>query len=649
MKKRVFVGLIFILLIAGFVGMVAAVDDATDTGATVDAETAQIDKAYSCLESQIGNKTSLSLQEALFSVLAIGWSNKANVTIESEKRTDCWPKSGCRLKDTAQALLAYDRVGKDTSNIEAWIIGQNMSITDLNWYIEIDTSNKISSCTLNYGSQSTNVNIGADMKLSSSGGNCIGVSSNGYWLSVSRSLGCLDKSYVITCDQDFVTTTLYQKSAETTVFVSSETHGATAGGTTNEEVGGKCFRSNAGCDYEGSLWAAVALKKVGYDVSAFIPYILALAEDNQRYFPSAFAYLLTERQDQYGDVAQSQKQNKYWEITSSPYNKYYDTSLGMLSLIGTNAAERENAKEYLLDVQTSQGCWNNNNIRDTAFILYSGWQRGVSPYGAGKGTSEIFCQDVGKYCETPEACIGAGGQSSTETCPGFGETVCCSAKAVEETCFEKNGVVCGSSERCSLAPVSSADGSCCLGTCEPISVSPITSTQCEENFGTCKVFCDSGESASDESCGADSGLICCQYTGEQAGGLGWWWLLIILLIILIILAALGIVYKDKVRVWWMKHKKKAEVKPVARGGMPGRPPFGRPLGGTPFGTRPLAGRGMVPSKPGQQRPLPLGVRPGTKPVTRPGMPPARPAPSKPKSQKEKEFEETLKKLKDMGK
>ncbi|MDP1695734.1 MAG: hypothetical protein Q8L29_02370 [archaeon] len=677
MKKGVLIALIFAMLIMGFVGFVNSADEDTTTATpSIDSETAKIDKAYSCLKSQIGNKTALSLQEAIFSTLAVGWSDKVNNTLEGEKKTNCWPRSGCKLKETSQAMLAYNRIGKNTDDIEKWLISQNMSITELNWFIEIDTSNKVSSCTLNYGSQSTKVEIGSDMKLSSTGGNCLSISSNGYWLAVARGLGCLDKDYSITCNQDFITTTLYQKSAGATVFVSAETHSATAGGFTSEKLGGKCFRTGSSCDYEGSLWAAVALKKVGYDVSAFIPYILSLAEDNTRYFPSAFVYLLTERQDMYGNIVQSQKQGRYWEITSSPYNKYYDSALGMLALIGTESAEISNAKEYFLNVQTPQGCWNNNNIRDTAFLLYAGWQRDVQFYGGGGGTNEVFCQDVGKYCETPETCITAGGQSSAETCPGFGETVCCSAKAIEETCLQKNGIVCQPDETCSLAPLSSADGDCCLGRCEATPEWPTTITQCEENYGTCKSTCDTGEDLSSESC--NDNLLCCKTSSTSAeGGLGWWWLVIILLILLITLAVLGIIYRDKVRVWWMRYRKKAEIKPLIRPGMsmPGRPPFGRPMG-APFGTRPLAGQGMMPARPAvnpAMRPAPVmrPMNPATPAVARPVLKPAV-SPTKPvmttkttttvktmtkpvakstkaKSKKDKDFEETLRKLKDMSK
>ena len=621
MKKSVLVGLLFAVL---FIGFVSAADNVTSED--------KADKAYACLNDQLNNKTSLSLQEAIFTTLALGSKDKANTVFESEKGTNCWPKSGCKVKDTAQVLLAYDRINKDSADIEKWIISQNATVTDLNWYIEIDITNQITaSCTVKYDAQSATISIGSDMKLSGAGGSCISIGSNGYWLAVSKTASCLDKQYEISCDQDFITTTLYQKNSGATVFVSPETHSAASLGTTTEKVGAKCFRSGSACDYEGSLWAVVALKEKGYDVTPFVPYILALAEDNARYFPSAFGYILTGRDDQYGSIAQSQKQGKYWEMTSTPYNRYYDSALGMLSLVGTSSAERDSTKDYLLSIQTAQGCWNNNNIRDTSFILYAGWAKTVSS-GGGQGSNEVFCQDVAKYCEQPMACLNAGGISGGETCAGLGD-ICCSVKVQEETCTQKNGIGCRYDERCSVAPVSSSDGDCCVGgSCEAIET--ITTTLCEDAFGACVTECGSNEELSAESCGSDSGLICCKAKAAP-DGLGWLWvLLIVVLIILIVLVVLAILFRDKIRIWWIKHmgKGKGEVQTTTKPGVPPmtRPPFGRPAG-PPFGTRPLTGRAMMPA----------GARPPMSPPIRPVI--------KPQTPKDKELEETIKKLKEMSK
>jgi hypothetical protein len=100
------------------------------------------------------------------------------------------------------------------------------------------------------------------------------------------------------------------------------------------------------------------------------------------------------------------------------------------------------------------------------------------------------------------------------------------------------------------------------------------------------------------------------------------------LIILIILVVLGIIYRDKVKVWWIKFKAYLDEK------FKKKPKMQQPGMGLP------AAR-ILPQ--GMQRPPMMGPgRPGMNAPMRP-MPPRQPTP------KDKEMEETLRKLKEMGK
>jgi hypothetical protein len=126
MKKsvfpRVFVLLAIVLMVfsMGF-GFAAENDSDEDSGGIIDAddgvdEGSAIDKAYECLETEIA-ENDVSLQESVFSTLALGSKSKLNDVIEDEEGSDCWPKGGCKVKETAQVLLAYERAGKDTEDI----------------------------------------------------------------------------------------------------------------------------------------------------------------------------------------------------------------------------------------------------------------------------------------------------------------------------------------------------------------------------------------------------------------------------------------------------------------------------------------------------------------------------------------------------
>lgn len=576
----------------------------------------KIDKAYSCLDNKVKDNTQLSFQEAIFATLALGSKSNLNSKIEGEKGVNCWPKAGCRIKETAQGLMAYKRVGTDTKKVESWLNGKNISASDLAWYLQIDVTNhNISKCTINYDGHDNVVNVKDDMRISNGAGSCLSVSSSGFWLRIANS--CLDKEFSISCDQDFVTNLLYQRNGGETVFVSSVTHSAASLGSTKEKVDSKCFANTNTCDYEGTLWAAYALSKAGYDTKSYLPYLLALADDNQKYFPSAFLYALTGSQDEHSNVVQSQRQSKYWEITSSPNNRFFDTALAMLSLQGTSDQELENAKNYLLSIQTQSGCWNNDNIRDTGFILYAGWPKAVA--GSGTSTSSALCTSASSdySCARVSQCLESSGQVLYNfECQNANE-FCCSVKAQEQTCSAKKGLVCLSTQRCSGTSTTSADGDCCIGAC----VDAAVENQCESSGqGICRSACGSDEDAiSGISCGSTAGLCCTPKTVSSGGSLLWLW--IVLLIILIAVVALAIVYRDKLRMWWYQYRGNMKSKPVERkdSGFSGFNPsmnFGGP--------RPRAPpTGFAPSRPAQR------------PVER--------------KAKDNEMEDTFKKLREMSK
>lgn len=610
-KGRLIVGLLLALMIVVFAAhfAVAAENDtssgtsATSSSGSSGEDSAKIDRAYKCLEGQVSNKSVLSLQDAIFSMLAAGNLDKVSAKIESERGDSCWPKEGCKIKDTAQVGLAYDRAGKGTGDIEKWLVGKNLTTTELSWYLEIDVPSKqTASCTITRGKDVSKLRILDTMKIEGSPGSCFTGAASGFMLKISAS--CLNDEFEISCDQDFVTTVLYQKGSTGTMFVSSETHSSAAMGTTKEKVNGKCFKTGATCDYEGSLWATLLFQKLGRDVSPYLPYLMALADDNTRYFPYAFLHILTGIDEQYSEVVQAQKQSKFWEMTGSPYNRYYDTSLAVLSLRTRESTEADNAKNYLLQIQTKEGCWNNNNVRDTAFILYAMWPKDA----VRRATSITTMCESPFSCENAFECTGAGGTVMFGSeCSNAG-SVCCSISVADQPCDVIGGIVCSDSQECQGESVPSSDGSCCLQACIDKPIEDV----CSQIGGICRESCESGEDESSEEC-SDSTNICCVVS---EGGLSWFW--IILLIILIILVALGIWKRDKLKEWFGNIFKK---KPVGLAPSPAQraPPsvmqrVAAPITGA-FGMRPGAARAPV----------------RTRPVSR-----------------DKEVEETLKKLKDMS-
>jgi len=600
------VSVAFIVLLAGF--SVAA------------NETASESKAYSCLEDQISARGNLSLKEATFGVLAIGDKSSMISKIEAQKDAkSCWPKGACTIKESAQVALAYDRVGKDSSEVKSWLLSKNASATELKWFIEIDIPNRLfANCTIKDGQRANNIKISSDMSLSGNAGSCLSIENNGFMLRVNNN--CLKNTFDISCDQDFITAVNYQRTTGGITYVLPESHSAASLGTTSEKINSECLKTGSTCDYEGTLWGALVLQKMGEDVSRFTPYLLALADDNLRYFPSAFLYIIVGGDDQYNLIVQDQKQGKFWEVPGTRDGRYYDTSVAMLALSSKGGGELDSAKEYLLSIQTKEGCWNSNNIRDTAFLLYSGWSKSV---GTSTGGTTIPSCEPQFSCENVFDCQSSGGTiERSYACPNAGQS-CCSAAVREQTCTVLGGKVCNVlTEQCQGIEEPSLEGSCCTGG-ECIEIQQPEDT-CAPAGGTCKALCESNEQESYGSC-LTTGEVCCM---KKGGSKLWLW--IVILLILIALVVFGIIYRAKVKIWWFKFMEWFKAKIL----------------------RKKAGLG-APTKAAAPAARPMPQRPGAPfaPFARPMMPVrpvAQPARFQPKP-KDKEMEEALRKLREMSK
>jgi len=574
MKKRVAM-CIFPVIVVLSLFMVAAANESYDnagissqTLSPVD-ENSAVNKAYQCLESQIANKSNFALQEAIFGVLALGSKNNLVSIIQNNKQATeaCWPKGGCKIKESAQVALAYERIGSSTNDVKQWLISKKALPNDLQWYLEIDVAQHVpASCNVKYDGRDYKISVQNDMTLSGSAGSCLSLSNSGYWLRINNN--CLAKSFEISCDQDFITTLLYQKSGGSTVYVSPTTHSAPSLGITNESVRVSCLKNtpSGACDYEGTLWGALALQKINVDVSDIIPYLVALSDENSKLFPSSFLYILTGDEEYYSAIIEMRKNGQYWEVLNTLYNRYHDTSLAMLSLSSSSSSlsEIDRTKSYLLGIQTNQGCWNNNNIKDTAFLLYSAWPRRTEGTSTG-GSSLIACVEAGFSCERLSECTEAGGvKREGYDCPS-GASICCSVKVERESCQAQNGNICQTDEICDGQAIESGEGACCIGFCVP---APIASNVCEDLGGSCLDSCGDNQEESSESC--SNNQICC--IGIKSSGFGKIW--IIILILLIVIVALGIFFRDKLRLWWFTKRGKSSASPVTRTGMPPRGPPG---------------------------------------------------------------------------
>lgn len=524
---------------------------------------AKDEKAYNCLTGKVEDKcSSLTLEEQSFSLLALSYdedigSECYSSLISQKSEAGCFPKSSCTIKDTSQAVIALNYVGIPTADSEGWIIGKRTKATSLIWYLEIDTK-EASSCTVKYGS-TIKVDIDVNKKITSvSGGDCLSKSSNGYWLEVSDS--CLSKNYTIECNKDFITTLLYQKDGSDVWYVSSDVKSASAKSTTTHSIDSYCFSKTSDCDYEASLWAVLALRKAGYNVKPYLPYIIAFASDNKKYFPQTFLYLLTNSEDYLADTITLQKTSGYWDV-GGIRGKFYDTALGLL-VTQSSSDSTTTAKEWLFDNQDSSGCWN-NNLKDTAFLLYSGWPK--TPVKLQGAVEKSGCVTSGYYCVLSDAaCENANGNVLDANYQCSGMRTCCSKPEELESCANLEGTECSSGKVCDEAEVIALDTDyCCLGTCID-SGTQITECASQGSDYSCRIgtSCFSGEKST-TLYDCNTGSICCKT--ETKKSTVWIWILIILIIILILL----IIFRNRIKMFFFKKKSGVSTSNVSKS----RPPF----------------------------------------------------------------------------
>lgn len=614
MKKRVVLFSILIIFLTLSLYFTLAEDTTVADISNTNTEASKVDKAYNCLEEKVKDKCSSSLDENIFILMATGKCK--DEVVKKAKSDECWPGDDCSIKTTAQAILALDKTSFNTKNAEEWLISQNTTPEEVVWYLQIE-SDKAASCDITYSGSSYNTEIREDKKISSSAGSCLSLAEGNYWLRVSPD--CYNTEFQISCDNGFLTNLLYKKQGSSTIYVSETTNSASAEGTTTEKINSFCFSTSDVCDYEGSLWAAMVLNYQGYKVDPYLPYLVTMAEDNDKLLPEAFLYLLGAGNDFRTAILGKQISNKYWDASG---DKFYDTAFALVPFSKETIQQKKNAISWLLEVQDSSGsnngCWGNGNLKNTAFILYSIWPKGIS---GGTGTGESDCEDSGNYCSSEIDCTSSKGSVLKDYSGCFFPDICCTEPTKLKTCTEIKGTVCISKEYCTGTTDSASDldvgEKCCVtGICKE-STGEEEAPTCTGDSRTCRLYDCKTDEQETNSYTCESGYTCCtKTTTTTTKNYLWVWILAISIVLLII----AIIFRDKLRISWFRVKS-GFVKSKPKG-----PPS------SPF---PMMPSSRIPQAGPPRRILPPGrVTPRQIPGTR-----------KPAG----ELDDVLKKLKEMGK
>ncbi len=566
---------VFVFITLLLVGFVFAANETNQTNSSVSTDdevgmqqdSDKIEAGFDCLEKEVKNDCSgaESIQEIALTILA---SPKQEVLescvnkLKSNKEGDCFGDGGCNVLDTALGVLALEHIGEDTEKSENWLLNKAKLPNDLIWYLQQD-SNEKTTCQISYSGEDYNIEVNENKKISSNAGDCLSRAQGNFWLQINQN--CLDKKYLISCDRDFISTLLYKNKNAPTIYVLEDTKSEPAFGTIELEVKSKCFSDSSECDYEASAWATLALLKTGNDVEEYIPYIIALADSNERYLPNAFVYMVTNYDDYGNQLVEEQELGNYWIADSSAYNKFYDTALALLSLQGNSGEKITKAKDWALFSQSSDGCWS-SSIRDTAIMLWA--LEGRSPsYSGGSSGGVTYCSEANYYCIPESDCPGEQ-KLENYFCSGL-SSVCCESENLK-SCSEYNGQVCDSGLICSGNEKRALDSDyCCLGDC----VEPTIESECEELGYICKSSCSENQESIDYSC--DTGVCCKTKPVEESS---YWWIWLLVIGIIIILVVIAWIYREKLKLLWFKikskfKKDKGKGSPQQGGGMPPRPGF----------------------------------------------------------------------------
>lgn len=578
----------------------------SSTASTSTLNMSQIQKAFACLETQVKADCSgaKNIQEIALTIMA----SPDNVEDDCRNRLKtfiiegkCFGSGSCNIKDTALAVLALNHIGEKTEVYQNWLKNQTRTSSDLIWFMQQD-SNEAATCKVRYDSQDYEFNVAENKKIDSNAGSCLSLANSNYWYSISSN--CYEKQFTLLCNKDFIGTLLYKQPNSPIIYILSDTKSAAANNPIDLQVKSKCFGANS-CEYESSAWAALALSSTGNNVDDYIPYLIAAADLNPQYLPNAFLNMIVSYSD-YGTKLIQQQSLGSWTAENTAYNQYYDTALALISLSDSSSEQVKKGKDWLIGWSQADGCWNNDNIRDTAISLWA-LQKRSSRIVIGGGTELVGCTQANFYCIPYSECPS---NQILSNYAGCNTNVCCQNRNLK-TCSEYFGEVCSSGKVCDGNVRESTDSSsCCLGSC--VDAIPADSA-CSLAGGTCKDSCSTNQEESSATCDASGQVCCVRKIAEPKKSLLWLW---ILLAILIILIALAILFKDKIKEWWNKRKTKFKKDEGSTANSAGHGPTSP---GTGFGAqRPMMRppqQGLQPNF-AQRRPLPMG-----QPTMPPRMPP----------------------------
>lgn len=399
--------------------------------------------------------------------------------LSQENENHCWPKSGCKIKDTVWAVLAAYKYGETdiVTNSEGWLKkAQTPSLTGGNWWLEIDTPDT-GTCIIKYTKGETpvskNIEVDAGTFPGCGGGtffdlkNCLEAGLLSSYASLDLDVDCsaLSSAKISIAYNSGSSYYLYQEVADNTAIIT---------------VKNGCFGTsykNPSCSYESALYAEWVLNQVDSSLSSEL--YLKESYDSNNPLHNALLYLVTQDKVYSDELKKSQKSEGSWGS-----NSLY-TAFAILALRSESGFTQyvEKAQEWLKQKQQEDGSWD-GKVFNTAMVLYSSFYSGVELPSCSDGIRNQGERgvDCGGPCEESDDCCDNGVKDELEegidcdgVCEPCTELICDGDGACEddrgEDCNNCPEDCMGCEDLCSdgeRSAASAEEGDDCGGYCESL-------------------------------------------------------------------------------------------------------------------------------------------------------------------------------------
>ncbi|MFA5176470.1 MAG: hypothetical protein WC413_04415 [Candidatus Nanoarchaeia archaeon] len=474
-----------LLIISSFMCLA---EDAAETDTAVETAADYTTANTWLLNSMRNASWNKPIPELTFSLLAINNLGEYNSDVKEgllkllnkSSERGCFPKTSCKVKDTALALLVLGKTGQDINKTVTWL--KNMEIasgaTAGSWYIQFNpTVDGTCQITCEGSTTPKSVDVGPTKP----------------WINADTLCGPIGnkkfKKYDIDCvnvgDQAMHVTVIYriarQGFTEDYLLHDEQTQKTTL------TIENACFATGSGvgtCDYESTLYATWALKSIAGEEIHTLPYLEE--NKNANALHRSLLYLVRPDSKYYSSwLKEHQKSSGSW------LDDVYVTSIGAISMIQStdDADSYLNATRWLtLKYNEKKHNWN-DKVLDTASALIA-LSGGFKDNSIGVEDGEIDNGEIGAENVTVaiELICNDGLDDDNDT------FVDCN----DNDCTNDNSCLCiGSSVECSPNIACPSGQSCDYRTCTCGTTTIIepTSGQCSLNAGNeCEInsHCDIG-------------------------------------------------------------------------------------------------------------------------------------------------------------